>query len=57
MVGEDWVRGILKRHGDLSLRKPKTTYGVRARGFNRVAVTNFFNLLYGQTEVRCHSNF
>lgn len=45
MAAEDWVKGFLKRHCDLSLRKPKATSGARAMGFIKVAVSNFFTLL------------
>ena len=45
MAGQDWMNGFLSRHPDLSLRKPEPTSGARAMGFNKVAVTQFFELL------------
>lgn len=45
MAGEDWVQNFMKRHCELSLRKPEATSGARAMGFNKVTVTQFFNLL------------
>ncbi|KAF2887993.1 hypothetical protein ILUMI_18180, partial [Ignelater luminosus] len=47
-AGKDWIQGFLRRHPDLSLRKPENTSATRAAGFNRVSVGRFFNLL-GQT--------
>ncbi|XP_030760300.1 uncharacterized protein LOC115885497 [Sitophilus oryzae] len=45
MAGADWLKGFLKRHPDITYRKPEATSATRAMGFNRVAVGNFFNLL------------
>ncbi|XP_065174331.1 uncharacterized protein [Atheta coriaria] len=44
-AGEDWAKNVMKRHQDLSLRKPEATSGARARGFNKVVVKEFFDLL------------
>lgn len=40
MAGLDWSRSFMKLHRELCLRKPEVTLG-----FNKVAVTRFFNLL------------
>lgn len=45
MAGEDWVQSFMRRHPELSLRKPEATSGARAMGFNRVATWQFFTLL------------
>ena len=42
IAGQDWVNGFFKRNPSLSIRKPESTSGARAMGFNRVAVDSFF---------------
>lgn len=45
LAGQDWLKGFLKRHPEISYRKPEPTSAARAMGFNRVAVERFFELL------------
>ncbi|XP_025829864.1 uncharacterized protein LOC112904326 [Agrilus planipennis] len=45
MAGVDWLKGFLKRHQNLSIRKPEATSAARAMGFNKVAVSKFYQLL------------
>ncbi|CAH1956803.1 unnamed protein product [Acanthoscelides obtectus] len=45
MAGVDWLKGFMKRHPDLSIRKPAATSAARAMGFNKVAVDKFYSLL------------
>jgi hypothetical protein len=44
IAGVDWLPGFLKRHPDISLRKPEATSVAQAVGFNKVAVSTFFLL-------------
>lgn len=46
-AGKDWLRGFLQRNPSLSFRKPEQTSAARAMAFNKVNVSNFFNLLGG----------
>lgn len=41
MAGEDWLSGFLKRHPELSFRRPEPTSAARAMAFNKVAVNEF----------------
>ena len=41
--GKDWFDGFMKRHPDLSIRKPEKLTTARARMLNPVVVTNYFN--------------
>jgi hypothetical protein len=43
-AGMEWYRGFINRNS-LSLRVPEATSAARARGFNRVSVAKFFELL------------
>ena len=44
-AGTDWYYGFMRRHPQLSLRTPEATSAARARGFNRISVNAFYNLL------------
>lgn len=52
MAGIDWLNGFLERNNDLSLRKPEPTSAARAMGFNKIAVSKFFDLF--ETIVHTH---
>lgn len=41
-AGIDWVRGFLRRHPDVSLRRPENISLARIRGFNEESVQDFF---------------
>jgi hypothetical protein len=41
--GKDWFDGFMKRHQDLSIRKPEKLTTTRARMLNPVVVTNYLN--------------
>lgn len=45
MAGRDWLVGFLKRNPQLAIRKPESTSAARAAGFNKVNVSNYFQLL------------
>lgn len=45
LAGRDWLEGFLKRHPELSLRSPEPTSLARLKGFNRVSVDRFYELL------------
>ena len=45
MAGDHWYYTFLKRHPELSLRQPDATSIARTCGFNRKAVSDFFDLL------------
>jgi hypothetical protein len=49
-AGVDWYRGFVKRHPDVTLRKPEPTSIARARGFNKPQVYRFFDLLEEQID-------
>lgn len=44
-AGKGWLYAFLRRHPEISLRTPENTSLARAKGFNRTAVGNFFDLL------------
>jgi hypothetical protein len=45
LAGRDWLQGFLRRHERLSMRLPEKTSAARASAFNRLNVTNLFDLL------------
>lgn len=51
-AGHDFYKGFIKRHPDLTLRRPEPTSIARARGFNKSQVYRFFDLL--ESEIAKH---
>lgn len=47
MAGKVWIKGFLKRHSELSIRKPEATLAVHTIRFNKIAVGHFYQLLVG----------
>ena len=47
MADKQWLRLFLKRQTSVSVRSPERTSYARASGFNRPAVSKFFNLFDG----------
>nr|CAH7719104.1 unnamed protein product [Callosobruchus chinensis] len=45
MIGRDWLRGFLKRHKDLSLRKAQNLNPARAQKLNKAVVADYFHKL------------
>lgn len=45
LAGRDWVYNFMKRHQEISLRRPENTSAARAAAFNKPNVLKFFNLL------------
>jgi hypothetical protein len=42
MAGIDWMKGLMKRHKNLSLRKPENTSMNRCMAFNKENVDEFY---------------
>jgi hypothetical protein len=45
IVGKKWYYVFMKRHPELSLRQPESSSLVRARGFSKSRVFEFFDVL------------
>ncbi|XP_028044462.1 uncharacterized protein LOC113557983 [Rhopalosiphum maidis] len=45
LAGLDWMYNFMKRHPDLSIRKPEATSAAQASGFNPTVVGKFYILL------------
>ncbi|KAJ8956013.1 hypothetical protein NQ318_006289 [Aromia moschata] len=53
IAGEDWVQSFMKRHPELSLRKPEATSGARAIGLRSSSRALLFNLTTGERIYNC----
>ena len=51
LAGKKWFYSFIKRNPLLSVRQPENTSIARARGFNREAVDQFFNILQENVEL------
>lgn len=49
-AGKKWLKSFLSRHPELSFRTPEATTALRARGFTKEKVSQFFNLLNPELE-------
>ncbi|XP_067120893.1 uncharacterized protein [Centruroides vittatus] len=49
-AGKKWLRGYMRRHPALSVRTPEAVSAARVKGFNPVAVNNFFDLYEPEIE-------
>lgn len=45
LAGKAWLSNFLKRNPKLAFRKPEATSAARARGFNKISVSAFYDLL------------
>lgn len=45
VAGKDWLISFLKRHGNLSIRRPEATSMARVTGFSKYRVAEFFSNL------------
>lgn len=45
LAGRYWLNGFLKRHPELSFRRPTGTSVARAKGFNKESVDEFYKIL------------
>lgn len=53
MAGKDFFTGFMKRHSELSYRKPQSTSLMRSVGFNKPQVERFFKQLMKLQDERC----
>ena len=60
MAGKDWMYGFMQRHQNISLRSPEATSVARACGFNRKAVSEFYDIwrnILHEKKFEAHSIF
>jgi len=43
-LGHDWLKGVLRRHPQVTPRTPEATSASRARGFNPEVVNKFYDV-------------